>query len=159
MSMTKVDHGHDLFRLVYASRAVLPVLARFDAAVGEILESARRNNEQTGVSGVLVAHRGWFIQALEGPRRNVSLIFSTIGRDPRHGQIEVLDAGAIAERRLGRWSMCAMSITSNTAPVLRAVGLAPDFDPFQMSGAMALELMAVLSRTAGASTVEMSKAS
>ena len=71
MSHSSSDGGGDLFRLVYVSRAVLPVLSRFDATVQEIISVAEPNNARMGVTGLLLAHQGWFVQALEGPRRNV----------------------------------------------------------------------------------------
>lgn len=139
--MPKSDHGRDLFRLVYVSRAVLPVLARFEATVQEILATARANNEQMDVTGLLVAHRGWFIQALEGPRRNVSMVFGTIGRDFRHAQIELLEAGPIEERMFSDWSLCAHSITPDAGPILDELDLAADFDPFRMAASKALALL------------------
>jgi hypothetical protein len=135
------DHGQDLFRLVYVSRAVLPVLAKFDQTVQDILAKSRSNNSHMGVTGLLLADRGWFLQALEGPRRNVSLIFSTIGRELRHAQIELLDGGPAEDRLFGKWSMCAHAVTPASGPVLKTLALAPDFDPFQMDGRKALSLM------------------
>lgn len=150
IEMPVADHGHDLFRLVYASRAVLPVLAKFDATVQDILKTSERNNPRMDVTGVLLAHRGWFIQALEGPRRNVSMVFATIGRDLRHAQLELLDAGPATERRFGQWSMCAHAVTSAATPILKTLELSPDFDPFQMDGRKALELMIAISSASSA---------
>jgi hypothetical protein len=143
--MPKSDHGQELFRLVYVSRAVLPVLAKFEATVQEILPAAQANNAQMDVTGLLVAHRGWFIQALEGPRRNVSMIFGAIGRDFRHAQIELLEAGPIGERMFSDWSLCAHSIAPDAA-ILDELDLASDFDPFRMDGPKALALMQAVAR-------------
>jgi hypothetical protein len=144
--LTRKDHGQQLFRLVYVSRAVLPVLAKFDQTVQDILAEAQPNNAHMGVTGLLLADRGWFIQALEGPRRNVSMIFAGIGRDQRHAQVELLDGGPAEERLFGRWSMCAHSLTPEAAPVLKTLALTPDFDPFQMDGRKALSLMQAIAQ-------------
>lgn len=146
--MASIDHGGELFRVTYASRAVLPVLAKFDLTVQDILKVAQPNNARMDVTGLLIAHQGWFIQALEGPRRNVSMIFAAIGRDLRHAQLELLDGGPAKARLFSRWSMCAHTIAPEAAPILRALELAPDFDPFQIDGAKALKLMTAVSKAA-----------
>jgi hypothetical protein len=140
------DGGGDLFRLVYASRAIVPVLPRFEATVAEILVVSQANNARLEVTGLLLAHQGWFVQTLEGPRRNVSAVFSAIGRDLRHAQLELLAGGAASTRLFGRWSMCARSIDPGFAPVLETLDLAPDFDPFQLEGAKALALLTAIAR-------------
>lgn len=146
----KTDHGEDPFRLVYASRAVLPVLPKFEATVSEIVTISQRNNARLGVTGLLLAHQGWFVQALEGPRRNVSTIFATIGRDLRHCQMELLDGGVAPSRLFGAWSMCAHGLTPAAKPVLKALELETGFDPFRMQGDKALALLVAISKAPGA---------
>ena len=148
------DRGQDMFRLVYASRAVLPVLAKFDATVADILRAAQANNVRMGVTGLLIAHRGWFIQSLEGPRRNVSMIFGAIGRDPRHAQLELMRCGPVEERLFGRWSMCAHTITPDAKPILDTLDLDAEFDPFTMPGDKALQLMVAVSKSAPVATLK-----
>jgi hypothetical protein len=146
MTQKKDDFGGDLFRLVYASRAVLPVLPKFDATVAEILKVSQANNERMGVTGLLLAHQGWFVQALEGPRRNVSQVFGVIGRDLRHAQLELLGGGATNARLFGQWSMCGRTVTPAAAPILATLDLAGDFDPFRMEGDKALALLVAISK-------------
>lgn len=150
MTDVKTDHGADLFRMIYASRAVLPVLAKFESTVADILAASQRNNARQGVTGLLLAHKGWFVQALEGPRRNVSQVFGVIGRDLRHAQLELLGGGAAASRLFGRWSMCAHAVTPGMGPVLETLELGGDFDPFRMDGDKALALLAAISRVPAA---------
>src|SRR4051812_22650157 len=119
MTSTKIDGGETLFRLVYASRAILPVMPRFEATIDDILAVAQPKNARLGVTGLLLAHQGWFVQVLEGPRRNVSQVFGAIGRDLRHAQMELLTGGPAQERLFGQWNMCARTITPKAAPVLR----------------------------------------
>jgi hypothetical protein len=144
------DHGEDLFRLIYASRSVLPDLSRFDELVSRVLLSSRRNNERDGLTGLLLAHRGWFVQVLEGPRRAVSNTFGVIGRDLRHIQLEMLSAGPAGHRLFGDWSMCARTLSAEAAPVLKALDLQEEFDPFGLSAERALELLRLLARLAPA---------
>ncbi|OYX36247.1 MAG: hypothetical protein B7Y99_02055 [Caulobacterales bacterium 32-69-10] len=146
MTDVKTDHGGDLFRLVYASRAALPVLARFEATVVEILAVSQANNARHGLTGLLLAHQGWFVQALEGPRRNVSQVFGVIGRDARHGQVEVMIGGPAGSRLFGQWSMCGRAVTPKSAPILAALDLNGEFDPFRMQGDKILALLAAISK-------------
>jgi hypothetical protein len=146
MADVKSDGGGELFRLVYASRAVLPILPRFEATVQEILTASQRNNERLDVTGLLLAHQGWFVQALEGPRRNVSQVFGMIGRDLRHAQLELLTGGPAQGRLFGQWSMCARTITPQAGPVLKTLELAGEFDPFRLEGEKALALLVAISK-------------
>lgn len=148
MTDKKDDHGADLFRLVYASRAVLPVLPKFEATVADILKVSRANNARMEVTGLLLAHQGWFVQALEGPRRSVSQVFGVIGRDLRHAQLELLGGGATDRRLFGEWSMCGRTVTPDAAPILAALDLKGDFDPFRMEGEKALALLVAISKAA-----------
>ena len=144
--MPSTDHGGELFRVVYASRAVLPILTRFETTVHEILAVSQANNARLGLTGLLLAHNGWFVQALEGPRRNVSQVLGAIGRDLRHAQLEFMQAGAADERLFGQWSMCGRTIASNSAAILSALDLGAEFDPFRMDGRRALQLLTAISR-------------
>jgi len=142
--MSKIDHGEDLFRLVYASRAVLPELPRFHALVEDVLRVARPNNARNNITGLLIADLGWFVQVLEGPRRKVSRTFGDIGRDLRHVQIETLAAGPVETRLFGEWSMCARTLGPQAAAVMGALEMDGDFDPFALSGDKAVQLMLAL---------------
>jgi hypothetical protein len=146
MASSKPDHGQDMFRLVYASRAVLPVLAKFDATVQDILKVSQANNARMGLTGLLIAHKGWFIQTLEGPRRNVSMVFGIIGRDLRHAQLEVMQGQAVEDRQFGRWSMCAHAIAPSADKILKTLDLTPDFDPFTLDADRMLRLMQAISK-------------
>jgi len=146
--MPKTDHGDDLFRLVYASRAVLPELPRFDELVAEVVRVSQPNNERAGLTGLLLAHQGWFVQVLEGPRRRVSRTFGDIGRDLRHVHLEVLAAGPAESRLFGAWSMCARGLSPMAAPILKTLDLEGDFDPFALAGEKALHLLQAIAQLA-----------
>lgn len=146
MSFVTHDSGGDLFRLVYASHAVLPNPDLFEGTVEAILTASQPNNARLGVTGLLLAHRGWFVQALEGPRRHVSQVFGSIGRDLRHARLELLTGGPAEDRLFGQWSMCARAITPVAAPILEALDLDPNFDPFIMEGDRVLRLLRAISK-------------
>jgi len=76
-----------------------------DAQLGALLEAARRNNANHGVTGILAHWDGNFIQYVEGPGRELDQLMLNIQRDPRHGGIIVLKRADITERAFPEWSM------------------------------------------------------
>ena len=149
------DYGQDLFRMTYVSRATLTGQAQFEQLTHSIVFSSQRNNAAVGVTGLLLAHNGCFMQTLEGPRRNVSQIFSVIGRDLRHVQIEVLSGGPASDRLFGRWNMCARAITPEALPAIEALDLHGEFDPFSLESSAALKLLATLSNLPAAAQIPL----
>jgi hypothetical protein len=88
-----------LARVVYRSHSRLP--EKIDdrtPAVTEILRVARRNNTQTGLTGVLLFDGASFLQAIEGDIDRVESLYESIACDLRHEDIEVLEFRPIAAR-------------------------------------------------------------
>ena len=73
--------------------------------IDDIIASSVRNNGRNGVTGVLLAIGGNFIQALEGPDDAVEATFERIARDPRHGGIVVMETRETRTRLFPEWSM------------------------------------------------------
>ncbi|MCL6485560.1 MAG: BLUF domain-containing protein, partial [Janthinobacterium lividum] len=76
-----------MFRLLYISRAA-PTIS--DEQVQDILQCSRRNNPNTGITGILVHGGGLFMQVLEGPEQEVLRKYVKILDDPRHSAAEIL---------------------------------------------------------------------
>lgn len=135
-----------LVRLLYASRARDPIN---DEMLASILTQSRKNNPETGVTGVLcVCHGGVFIQALEGGRVEVNQLYSKVLRDDRHTDVTLLEYAEISERRFSGWRMGRVDLDKvNTAVVLK-YSEKPRLDPFGMSGTVALKLLEELASTA-----------
>lgn len=129
-----------LHRLLYASRADVsgPV---FDAMTQDVVAVSARNNARVGVTGLLVAFDGWFLQVLEGSRGEVSNTFSRIVKDPRHSVLEIIAMSPIDGRLFGRWSMSARTITPAAAPLLEMLGAPGGLDPCAMNSAGALRML------------------
>ena len=76
-----------------------------EADIARILGSARRNNAQCRITGMLI-HDGWrFLQALEGDADSVEAAFARICADARHHAVAVLSRKAVAVREFGDWAM------------------------------------------------------
>ena len=93
----------NLYRIVYCSRNLIE--KKHDDELSSILHASRQNNTCEGVTGALLFNDDCFAQVLEGPRPSVERIFERIQRDPRHGQVTVVDNGFADQRDFPQWAM------------------------------------------------------
>lgn len=93
-----------MYELVYNSIAVPHDLG--DAALTAILAGARNRNRALGITGLLLYHRGEFVQLLEGERDEVCRVYyDFILRDPRHTSVNLCWDFDIERRSFPDWSM------------------------------------------------------
>lgn len=137
-----------LVRLMYASRAVGPT-GRDELAA--ILKKSRANNAAVGVTGVLCASDGVFVQVLEGGRAAVSAIYNRIAQDPRHREVTLLGYAEIDERSFAGWFMGHVDLSRLNPAVLLKYSNTARLDPFAVSGKMSLALFEELVATASVS--------
>ena len=71
----------------------------------EILKTARDNNHQRNITGMLLFHEGSFIQVLEGNAEEVEALYEMISQDPRHKDANVVLKTEVEERAFDQWSM------------------------------------------------------
>lgn len=93
---------------IYVSSAAIPL---DEDKMLQMLRVARRNNEKTGVTGMLLYRDGNFMQVLEGPEEAINQLIVTIREDPRHNGFLTLWAKPITERRFAEWSMAFRDIS------------------------------------------------
>ena len=74
-------------------------------AVAAVLGSARRHNQQSGITGILVFDGINFCQYLEGGAEAIALCTERIRRDARHGNFHMLHQGENPARRFERFSL------------------------------------------------------
>ena len=133
-----------LVRLVYASK----VTDQFNTTdVESILASAQRHNAINNVTGLLCFNSKIFLQCLEGGRRAVNKTYHRILNDPRHSDIVLLDYKEIIKREFAQWQMGYIPSSSLTKPLNMSYSGTPDFDPFEMSGESAHQMMLELRDT------------
>lgn len=118
-----------LVRIVYASRATAECLGDLDDNIERILVSAIGNNRPKGITGLLIAHRGWFLQVLEGPPEQVHKLYNHIRADPRHRDAVILSEAVTQIREFGLWSMCARQLSPTDALILGELDRRPTFEP------------------------------
>ena len=97
-----------LTQIFYSSRARDNLLAD---DLEDILESARRNNERLGITGVLILGDGVFFQAIEGEEEVLDGLLEQILADPRHEDAKVFRREPIGERNFGEWKMAYVAPT------------------------------------------------
>ncbi|MGP9813167.1 BLUF domain-containing protein [Rhodopseudomonas sp. NSM] len=111
------------YRCVYWSRQRMDgEPGQVAAEVESILTAARRNNARLGITGALAIGRGVFAQLLEGPREAVEMVFEQIQRDERHGDVQVLAFGPVAERAFPQWPMAKLDPANEDQVRLVAFG-------------------------------------
>lgn len=91
-----------MIQIIYASAATVPFSV---ADLKQLLTIARANNKSLGVSGMLVYHKGSFLQVLEGSDDAVLHLYAKIEEDKRHDNIQLLLRSTIEERSFGEWQM------------------------------------------------------
>ena len=96
------------FRLIYRSHNRIPEHRR-KAELGAIFSVARSGNAKKDVTGALLTHEDWFVQALEGDEHIVRDLYEHIYRDGRHEKVTVIFAEPVDERVFARWAMAKVA--------------------------------------------------
>jgi hypothetical protein len=135
-----ISGSRTLHRLIYASRqSIAP--GDLDHEVGEIVRASIARNREVGLTGLLLVHDGWFVQALEGAAEAVMTTYRRILDDARHTDEKVLSAGPAQARAFGDWNMCARRFSAADDAILDALAQRQAFHPAALSGAAALRLL------------------
>jgi|GEM_PF-566447 hypothetical protein len=85
-------------RLLYVSESYI---AEVDASstVGKIVADSHVKNARLDITGALLFTGTYFAHIIEGPRGSVEELMVSIGNDPRHGNILVVERTPITSRR------------------------------------------------------------
>ena len=90
-------------QLIYRSVSTRGVASALH--MSDILAEARSRNAELGVTGVLTAVDGQFIQIIEAPQASVDTLLASLSLDPRHTAIQVLERRQVSGRAFGDWEM------------------------------------------------------
>lgn len=131
-----------LVRLIYYSSAV-PGLTLTD--VKDILTTARDNNQQMEVCGMLCYDNQYFLQALEGDNKVVSELFVTIAEDPRHDEVVIVNFEHIEQGNFSNWQMGYAGSNALLAKLLNKLKQ-PVFDPSVLTPNQCLAILTTLSK-------------
>ncbi|MGB5835377.1 MAG: BLUF domain-containing protein [Thiohalocapsa sp.] len=70
-----------------------------------LLMQCRKNNDDQGVTGMLLYGNGTFLQAIEGEEQIIDDLVEKIWADPRHENIKLLSRRSISRREYADWTM------------------------------------------------------
>jgi hypothetical protein len=144
----------NLYRVVYSSRINPKYLTDVDETLKDILTTAVRENAKHGITGLLIAHGGWFVQALEGSMDAVHATLAAIVRDVRHRDSQILADGPTEARMFGAWSMCARVLSKTDAAVLELLDQKTSFNPADFPERVVIRLLTTVAELHGRSLNE-----
>ena len=90
-------------RLIYRSLATEEVIS--NEALRDIESKASENNSTKGITGLLVLSGNTFVQVLEGPALDITVLFGRIMADKRHRQVQLVSFESGVERGFDDWNM------------------------------------------------------
>jgi Sensors of blue-light using FAD len=99
-----------MYELLYTSVATSELS---DDSILDILNVARDKNKRLNITGMLIYHKHEFMQLLEGEKKDVLNVYSSIEVDERHTSVEVFHEGPIDERCFTDWSMAFDDLKEN----------------------------------------------
>ncbi|NDR56383.1 BLUF domain-containing protein [Aliiruegeria sabulilitoris] len=97
--------------LVYISEACV---APQSADAAQIYLTARKRNQELGLTGYLHREKGYFVQYVEGPPDGLDTLLKSLRRDWRHRHMQVYGRGPLKSRRFPNWDM-AFTETPNAS--------------------------------------------
>ena len=136
-----------LQRLIYYSQATPDAAATVDLVLQDIVQASIRNNHDAAVTGYLIAHQGWFLQALEGPKAAVAATFDRIIADPRHTAPKIIISRVAEQRCFASWTLCARRLTPADDATLALFDQRHQFQPHKLTARRALALLMTASQS------------
>ena len=138
--MSTISGSRTLHRLIYSSQITIPPID-CEAEIGAIIRASIRRNREVAITGLLLVHQGYFLQALEGPAEAVLTTYGRICDDPRHTDSRVIGAGPAPGRSFADWNMCARRISPADDAILDTLSMRTAFQPHSLTPASAMRLL------------------
>ena len=110
-----------LYELIYTSSACEGFS---DNNLFEILTRSKLNNTELGITGMLISHKGSFVQILEGEKETVLHLYKKIKTDHRHKNVSIFYQGPIEQRSFENWSMAGKVL--NDSEISQLI---PEYEP------------------------------
>ena len=107
------SHMKELIQIIYISSS--KVLLDEDQLC-EFSSSFSRNNEEHGITGLLLYKDGSFMQVIEGEKLDIEQLYFNIEKDARHSGVVQLIKESIAQRQFPEWSMAVRHIPPDKNP-------------------------------------------
>jgi methanogenic corrinoid protein MtbC1 len=119
--------------------------------LAQLVQEAQERNRRSGVTGMLVHEGDRFFQWLEGPETALDGLWSSIKRDERHDDIELLGEGVTPTRLFSEWDLKFLHRPAGEQPTLDspAAPAGVETDVGATSGAWRLAELALAGDGAG----------
>ncbi|RYY03259.1 MAG: BLUF domain-containing protein [Gammaproteobacteria bacterium] len=88
--------------MVYISSAILGLN---DRQIANIVRTSQINNEQLGITGILLYNNGNFMQLIEGEEEKVEALYEKVRGDRRHTGVTLLLKEPITHKNFDNWVM------------------------------------------------------
>jgi len=124
-------------RLVYFSEATRNMSL---SDLRDVLQTARENNADIDVCGMLCFENQFFLQALEGDRDTVNELYLDIADDPRHQAVTIISYDIVDQPTFEQWKM-GYAAGSEAFAILLAENGQTRFDPKSMTPKQALSFL------------------
>lgn len=111
-----------------------------------ILTAGHRNNAAAGITGGLIFNERHFVGVLEGDRRMVSALLLRVSRDKRCGDMTIMAAEPIDERRFDEWMTAYAGHSEAVDRIYLRYGIVQGLDPTRMTAESASRLVEALCR-------------
>ncbi|MCB2154269.1 BLUF domain-containing protein [bacterium] len=119
-----------LVRLIYTSKL------DSNTTVGDlnaILDASRKNNPKLRITGVLFYTTKYYLQWLEGPRKEVNKLYNMVAEDKRHSDVTILDYADVQKREFGSWAMAFVSSQGVDRKIWRRFVSTDEVDPYRLT--------------------------
>ena len=107
----------------------------------KIVAVSEKNNKSLGITGALCYGPRYFLQCLEGPRKEVNKLYNKIVADPRHTDVTLLSFLEIEERMFTEWDMAYVGADQGTDHILLRFGASKRFEPYELSSSQAARFL------------------
>ena len=91
-----------LIHLIYCSASTREMSSK---ELIELVTIARKKNDKTGITGMLLYSDKSFFQVLEGDEKQIDKLFQIITSDSRHNKVTTIIKEKIPHRDFGDWTM------------------------------------------------------
>ena len=91
-----------MIQITYISSSARPMDQN---SLEDILVKSRKNNNEVGITGMLIYHNDTFLQVLEGNEEKIDTLMSKIKKDRRHTDCRIVSKKKIQQREYGEWNM------------------------------------------------------
>ncbi|MEP2651618.1 MAG: BLUF domain-containing protein [Paraglaciecola sp.] len=131
-----------LVRLLYYSRASREISL---ADLKDVLDTARSNNGNLNICGMLCYDKQYFLQALEGEQKALNELYLDIADDARHDEVVIISYDEVTQPSFPQWKMGYAASSTQFATLLKELGQ-KDFAPADMNPKQALTFLQKMSK-------------